>query len=286
MEKKVLLALCLCLAVGLAGCVDPLEEEEDDDIEMNGNGDNGDNGDEGDEEAEEEGVLGEVDVNVDEMTVECEVQDRVVSPEETEDVDRVYSQAGPPFDERKAENMLHEELNGLREPRVNETAEQRELLCDPFLREIAQEHSRVMAEIGALTDSPAEVIEENDEIEMEANVSANPELGNASIRYEGVCEDPKERYGRWLYQRNRGINWDEEERPELDQRIVDVVQNHDDIIRDMRGVWFNDEGDLEGVGFEDEGAMEILTDENVTRQGIGMHIDRSSRLVHVTQAVC
>jgi len=172
MEKpKLLLVLSLCLLVGLAGCVDPTEDNGDDEIEMNGNGaGNGDNGGDGDgdddEEAEEEGVLGGVDVDVDEMSVECEVDDRVISPEETEDVDNVYSQAGPPFDERQAEDMLHAELNSLRDTHVNETAEQRELLCDPYLREIAQEHSRVMAEIGQLTGEPAEYIEN-------ANISAN-----------------------------------------------------------------------------------------------------------------
>lgn len=268
MERaKLLLVLSLCLFVGLAGCVDPMEENDDDEIEANGNGANGDNGGDdgnGDETEEEEGVLGGVDVDVDEMSVECEVDDRVITPEETEDVDDVYSQAGPPFDERQAEDMLHEELNDLREPRVNDTAEQHELLCDPYLREIAQEHSRVLAEIGTLTDEPSEYIEN-------ANVSANPEYGNATVRYEGVCEEPSERYGRWLYQRNQDADWGG---VELHQR-VDVVQNHEELVRDMRGVWFND----------DE-AMDMLTDENVTRQGIGMHIDRSSRLVHVTQTVC
>jgi anti-sigma regulatory factor (Ser/Thr protein kinase) len=83
---------------------------------------------------------------------------------------------------------------------------------------------------------------------------------------------------------------------------VDVIADHEELVRDMRGVWFSDRENLSSplgiveLRIVDEGdtgeieeareSMEYLTDGNYTRQGIGMHIDRQTREVYVTHVLC
>jgi len=161
------------------------------------------------------------------------------------EVEEIHSRAGPPFDARKAEAMLHERLNGVRN-----TSGLEPLLCDPGMRSIARNHSELMARENFLGPAPP-----RGEV-------------NLTERYDGVCGDVRENHGRWLYQRNKRVDWDG---VSLDQR-VDVVQNHEELVRDIRGRWLSEGGPV--------------FNENATRQGIGMHINRDTRLVHVTQAVC
>ena len=296
-RKKLLLAvgLCLVLAGAFSGCVDATQDNNGtDNANANGGGGNGGNGGGdggGDSDGGGAGTAEEIDVDVENMSVECDVQEGVVTPEETQDVDDKYSDAGPAFDPRKAEAMLHRELNDLRTTHGNDSIEP--LLCDPNLREIAQRHSRIMEEFNFMGNAVPE-----DKMPEDRNVTTNPEYGNLSVRYEGVCREVTETYGVWLYQRNRDINWDGYA---LQQREdVDVIENHDELIRDMRGVWYSDREDLNtppviaelriGEGEQETGdtggSMEYLTDSNYTRQGIGMHINRSSREVFVTHVLC
>ena len=296
--KKVVLAiaLCLVLAGALSGCVDQTQQNNETNTSgantnSGGNGGGGNGGDSGGNG--ETGTAEEIDVDVENMTVECGVQESVIEPEDTQGVDDKYSNAGPPLDPRKAEAMLHRELNELRTTHGNDSIEP--LVCDPNLREIAREHSRVMEDLG-MEDLRPSVPE--DKMPEDRNVTTNPEYGNLSVRYEGVCRDVTETYGVWLYQRNRDINWDGYA---LQQREdVEIIKNHEELIRDMRGVWYSDREELNtapviaeltiGEGEQETGdtggTMEYLTDANYTRQGIGMHINRSSREVFVTQVLC
>lgn len=267
----IVLGLCLVLGGALSGCVDATQDQNETDTTNNnggattngGNGGGNSGGGDGNGGGENTGAGSDevvTEADVENMTVECEVEEAVVSDGDVDVPEEFNTRAGPEFNVTKAETMLHRELNDLRTTHGNDSVGP--LLCDPYLREIAQEHSRVMAEKGFLG---SEVPDEN------VNLTENPEYGNLSVRYEGICEDPKEQYGRWLYQRNQVSNW---EGPSLSQRR-DIANDHEQLIRDMRGAWFNDDV-----------SMDVLTQENVTRQGIGIHINRSSRLVHVTQAVC
>lgn len=298
-RKKVVLAigLCLVLAGALSGCVDQTQENNETDTNganANGGGNGGGGGGNGGDSGGGAGTAEEIDVDVENMTVECDVQESVIEPEDTQEVDDKYSNAGPPFDPLRAEAMLHRELNDLRTTHGNDSVEP--LLCDPNLREIAQEHSRVMEEFNFMGPAVPE-----DKIPDERNITTNPEYGNMSVRYEGVCREVTETYGRWLYQRNVNIDWEGDGLP-LTQR-VDVVENHEEIIRDMRGVWFTDRenlstplssfmyGEVEGedvsIEFSNpQESMETLTDESYTRQGIGMHVNRETREVFVTQVLC
>jgi hypothetical protein len=194
---------------------------------------------------------------------DCEVRQREVSPIETDELEEVYSQSGPPLDERKAESTLHDTFNDLRTTYGNNT---QPLVCDTKLRDIAQRHSEVMAEFGFLGEEvPDEATPDG------VNISANPEYRDTSARYAGVCENPTELYGRWLYQRNRLSNWDG---PSLDQRAK-TIEDYDEFSLDVRGVWFNEKDRLD-----------VVKNENITRQGVGVYINRSTRVVYVTHAVC
>ncbi|MFP4188097.1 MAG: hypothetical protein ACLFR5_01645 [Halobacteriales archaeon] len=303
MDKKKLvlvIGLCLVLAGALSGCVDSTQDNNDTDADGDGTdggaGTNG--GDGGGDNGEDDGDNGttaeEIDVDTSNMSAECDVQGSTISPEETEDVDSVYSRIGPPFDERQAEAMLHEELNQLRTTHGNDSVEP--LLCDPNLREIAQEHSRVMEELEFIGPEVPD-----DKMPEDRNVTTNPEYGNLSVRYEGVCREPVETYGRWLYQRNKNLDWESDGRALHQRDRVDVISDHEELVRDMRGVWFSDRDELspplkiaelrrveDGEASEEstEETIEYLDDGNYTRQGIGMHIDRETREVYVTQVLC
>jgi hypothetical protein len=298
----VILGLCLLLAGALSGCINPTQENNNTDGPSDNaagtNGGGGGGGGDGGGDGGSSGTAEELDVDTENMTVECDVQGSVITPEQTDKVDSVYSRIGPPFDPRKAEAMLHRELNELRTTHGNDSVEP--LLCDPNLREIAQEHSRVMERFEFLGPAVPE-----SEIPEERNITTNPEYGNLSVRYDGVCRGVTESYGRWLYQRNKDVDWDGGGLQQRDD--VNVIADHEGLVRDMRGVWFSDRANLsnplgivelrivEGEGEEDESSgeveearesMEYLTDGNYTRQGIGMHIDRRSREVYVTQVLC
>jgi hypothetical protein len=293
--KKVVLAIALCLVLvgALSGCVGQTQQNNETNTSgTNTNGGGNGGGDNGGGGNGNTGTAQEIDVDTENMTVECGVQEGIIKPEDTQEVDNKYSDAGPAFDPRKAEAMLHRELNELRTTHGNDSIEP--LLCDPNLREIAQEHSRVMEEL----DFTGLRVPE-DKMPEDRNVTTNPEYGNLSVRYEGVCRGVTESYGRWLYQRNRDIDWEGDELPLMQRDSVDVIQNHEELVRDMRGVWFSDRDDLRTpitvvelrrgdrkAGVVSKESMEYLTDASYTRQGIGMHINRSSREVFVTQVLC
>jgi len=157
------------------------------------------------------------------------------------DSSNVPIRAGPPFNGLLFESMLHEELNKLRTTHSNGEP----LKCDPVLRNIARNHSRLRIEGG--------------------------KINSTSARYEGVCENPRENSGKWLYQRDREIN------PSgggLSQRTR-MIKNHEEFVRDVRGAWFNSGK-----------AMSLITYTNATRQGVGAYIDRDTREVVVTHTVC
>lgn len=212
--------------------------------------------------------------------VECHVQEGDV------EVEKVYSKAGPPFDARKAESMLHDAFNELREAQTPRDTDL--LLCDPDVREIAQNHSEYMAEEGFFGEerpdgktlkeryldacTEVDIKDEwnvsisNGQVEINETLSEDEVDGNVS----NITLNVNELYGRWLYQRNPGFGWDG---PDLNQR-VDVIQDHEDLVRDIRGVWVDNDID------------KAISSTNKTRQGIGMHINRDTRLVHVTHAIC
>ena len=297
--KKVVLAiaLCLVLAGALSGCVGQTQQNNETNTSGantngGGNGGGGNGGDSGGNGGT--GTAEEIDVDVENMTVECGVQESVIEPEDTQGVDDKYSNAGPAFDPRKAEAMLHRELNELRTTHGNDSIEP--LVCDPNLREIAREHSRVMEELEFMGSAVPE-----DKMPEDRNVTTNPEYGNLSVRYEGVCRGVTESYGRWLYQRNRNLDWEGDGLPLMQREGVEVIQNHEELVRDMRGVWFSDredlstplamtelivQGEASGEVEDVKESMGYLTDGNYTRQGIGMHINRQTREVFVTQVLC
>ncbi len=157
------------------------------------------------------------------------------------DSSHVPIRAGPPFNPKLFESMVHNELNDLRI--VHSDGEP--LDCDPELRDIAREHS--------------ELVIEGDEINA------------TDVRYEGICENPRENYGTWYYQRDMELD-----SPDVgsDQR-VNMIRDHEEFVRDVRRVWYNS-GNVMGA----------ITDESRERQGIGAHIERDTRRVVVTHVVC
>lgn len=156
---------------------------------------------------------------------------------------------GPPFDGRLAEAMVHESLNGLRDEGTNGSVGPLE--CSPELSRLAQEHSGAMLRSGTVAGDVSD--------------------GGVSARYEGVCDSPVEVRGRWLYQRDRNLNWDG---PDLAQED-NIIQDHADLADDVREVW------------ADRGrAVGALTDANATEQGVGIRYDGTSRVVYVTHVVC
>ena len=162
---------------------------------------------------------------------------------------RRTSVSGGPFDPIFFESMLHDRVNKLRDRR----SDTEPLKCDPKLRELAREHSEL-------------VVKDEDEEYGEV------EIKDTEVRYEGVCENPVERYGTWYYQRD--IELDSPDSGDGDQR-VDLIEDHEDLARDVRGVWGSDDSFIEEI-----------TDRRMKRQGIGAYIDRESRRVVVTQVLC
>lgn len=220
--------------------------------------------------------------------VECHRQEGEVN------VENVYSDAGPPFDERKAESMLHDAFNELRDAQTGLDTEP--LLCDPGIREVAQEHSAYMAEQGFLGSNRPDgkgvaerYLEEclDDDTEIgnitdEAITQKDTDNGikqtiNLNKTVEGEVSENRtveihEFTGRWLYQRNRDLDWNGVGLSQRDE--VELIQDHDDLVRDIRGLWVN------------AGLDEVISDIFMEREGVGMHINRETRLVHVTHAIC
>lgn len=157
------------------------------------------------------------------------------------DSSHVPIRAGPPFNPLLLESMVHEELNELRITH----SDGEPLKCDPVLRGIARNHSE--------------------------KIITGGEINATSVRYEGVCENPRENHGTWYYQRDM----------ELDSpgggsdQSINMIRNHDEFVSDIRRVWFNS-GSVMGA----------ITDESATRQGLGAHINSDSRRVVVTHVVC
>lgn len=207
------------------------------------------------------------------------------------DVSNVQSAAGPVFDPILFESMLHDSLNHLRTIR----SEAEPLACDPELREVAREHSELyLLKHGDGDDlsrgSRSEIRErvrslggrirnvDANEVVRQRNIEINP----ARSRYKGVCENPSETTGRWLYQRETGkissgdfSARSSSSRPR-DQRVA-FIADHDDLVREVRGSWVTRRG---------SGFLGKLTDEDATRQGVGAYIDRQTGEVVVTHVVC
>lgn len=244
MEKKMLqivgglLILGFVLYLGVTWIVFPDTGVEENDISTTSDGiENGGTDTAATEDSEDE---------TEPVSTGCEVSD-------TEPGDN-YSGIGPPFDGRVAEKRVHEALNGIRETRSNGSAE--DLNCDREVSEVAQEHSKAMSELGFLGETPA---------------SDGVKYGNVTDRYEGVCENPREMRGRFLYQRDKNLNWDG---PRLTQED-NIIKDHKEFSDDVRRVWS-----------DKDRAVEALTDKNVTRQGVGVYMNRPSGVVYVTHTVC
>jgi hypothetical protein len=137
------------------------------------------------------------------------------------------------------ESMVHNEMNDMRESRTDAES----LNCDPVLREIAREHSEAIVE--------------------------GEEINETSVRYEGVCEEPRETHGTWYYLRDMELNPPEGSN---NQRLT-VIENHDDMLREVRFYLLNN-------------AMEGVEDRSATRQGVGAYIDNETQEVVVTHVVC
>jgi hypothetical protein len=137
------------------------------------------------------------------------------------------------------ESMVHDEMNDMRESRTDAEP----LNCDPVLREIAREHSEAVVK--------------------------GEEINETSVRYEGVCEEPRETHGTWYYLRDMELN-----PPEggSNQRLT-VIEDHDDMLREVRFYLLNN-------------AMEGVEDRSATRQGVGAYIDNETQEVVVTHVVC
>lgn len=148
---------------------------------------------------------------------------------------------GPPFNPFMFESMVHDEMNNMRESRTDADP----LNCDPVLREISREHSEAVVE------------DEEDE------------LNSTSVRYDGVCENPRETHGNWYYLRDTEISPPEGGSDQRQTRIED----HNELLRDVRVYLINNH-------------MGAITDRNATRQGVGAHIDRDTQEVVVTHVVC
>lgn len=153
---------------------------------------------------------------------------------------------GPPFNPFMFESMVHDRINEVRESRTG--AEPFD--CDPELRERARGHSEVIAEE-----------DEDDDVEIQ-----EPEL-----RYEGVCENPRERTIEGLYYL-RDTELDSPEGDVSQERTR--IENHDQLLLEVQRDW------LTG------GGMELVTDRSATRQGVGAYIDRDTQEVVVTYVVC
>lgn len=223
----------------------------DDENDGSDSGDENDVGDGGTSEGESDGNsggegsnesdVGTVDVeSEDEETLShiCEERESNLSDE---DLRNRKIAIGPPFDPLLFESMLHDEINKLRDRRSDADP----LNCDPELRDIAREHSEAVVE--------------------------NERINATSVRYDGVCDNPSERYGRWYYQRDMELN---SPSGGSDQRVV-LIANHEDLVLDVRGAWGRNQKFIRDI-----------TNSNMTRQGIGAYIDRDSREVVVTQTVC
>jgi len=218
----------------------------------------------------------EVEEEVVPTTVECQTQDGDV------EVENVYSDAGPPLDERKAESMLHDAVNKLRDAQTG--IETEPLLCDPGVREVAQEHATFMAQkefVGSNRPDGKGIIERYANACTESELSDSWEGGPGNeikISQDDTVDEiennltleVREFHGRWLYQRNQNLDWGG---VGLKQR-VELITDYDDLVRDIRGAWVNG------------GLDEFMSDIHMDRGGAGIHIDRETRLVHVTYAVC
>jgi hypothetical protein len=117
------------------------------------------------------------------------------------------------------------------------------LNCDPVLREIAREHSEAVVK--------------------------GEEINETSVRYEGVCEEPRETSGNWYYLRDMELN---PPSGSSNQRLT-VIEDHDALLRDVRFYLLNN-------------AMGGVTDRSATRQGVGAYIDNETQEVVVTHVVC
>jgi hypothetical protein len=169
-----------------------------------------------------------------ELTEVCENQGEDYEPEQGNVMVR-----GPPFNPFMFESMVHNEMNDMRESRTDAES----LNCDPVLREIAREHSEAVVE--------------------------GEEINETSVRYEGVCEEPRETSGNWYYLRDMELNPPEGSN---NQRLT-VIENHDDMLREVRFYLLNN-------------AMEGVEDRSATRQGVGAYINNENQEVVVTHVVC
>ena len=169
-----------------------------------------------------------------ELTEVCENQGEDYEPEQGNVMVR-----GPPFNPFMFESMVHNEMNDMRESRTDAEP----LNCDPVLREIAREHSEAVVK--------------------------GEDINETSVRYEGVCEEPRETQGTWYYLRDMELNPPEGSN---NQRLT-VIENHDDMLREVRFYLLNN-------------AMEGVEDRSATRQGVGAYIDNETQEVVVTHVVC
>ena len=220
------------------------------------------------------------------LPVVCEEQGGDIT---AEDVDSVTSGGGPIFDPLLAESMVHDALNELRATHSEGIVDP--FKCDPGLREIARNHSKLKLieegrRGGEYITSDVEESQElirslGGELELQDNIGEvtqdDIEVKDTAERYAGVCENPSEVYGEWLWQRSIDSfdsgDFSGDAAEGGDDQEMRRIDDHGDFRRDVRKHWFDSN-------------LDTLTDKTKTRQGIGIAIDRRTGDVVVTQVVC
>lgn len=257
------------------------DEDGNEGEETEGDGTNGDRKE--DQAVANETGTEEVAEQQPELPIVCEERGGNVRRGEVGDVN---SAAGPVFDPILFESMLHDNLNKLRSIRSDAES----LRCDPELRELAREHS----ELYLLKNGNGDQFARSSRSVMRDRIHSlggrlqhnrgvvrqnSIRINSAESRYEGVCENPRERTGRWLYQRDTrsarsgDVSVRGADKPS-DQRMA-FIRDHDDLVRDVRGSWGSDDK-----------FINKMTRKGVTRQGVGVYMDRKTGEVVVTHVVC
>jgi len=177
-----------------------------------------------------------------ELTAVCENQGEDYEPEQGN-----VRVSGPPFNPFMFESRVHDRMNRIRRDRTDADP----LNCDPELREIAREHSRLI------------ITNKQEDKEVEIN--------STEARYELVCKNPRETTLEGLYYlRDTQVDPPEGSVNQRRSRIA----NHDQLLLEVQSAWLTSD------------TVDTITDRSATRQGVGAQIDRNTQEVVVTYVVC